>query len=169
MVRESKAGAPPFQAFLDEHRVGVYRFLLGAVGPNEVDDCFQETFLAALRAYPRLRHGENLRGWIFTIAARKAIDVGRSWSRKPLLVSDPAAVADPSYDDPEPVETQDPLWMLVRELPPRQRVALVHRVVLDRPYTELAATMGCSVETARANVHHAIKKLKEGWVRHEAG
>ena len=53
---------PPFQAFLDEHRDDVYRFLVASVGPQEADDCFQETFLAALRAYPRLRRDSNLRG-----------------------------------------------------------------------------------------------------------
>ena len=54
------AGLPPFQTLIDEHRGLVYRFLLASVGPVDADDCFQETFLAALRTYPTLRHGENL-------------------------------------------------------------------------------------------------------------
>ena len=41
---------PPFQRVLDEHRDAVHRFLLAAAGPNDADDCFQETFIAALRA-----------------------------------------------------------------------------------------------------------------------
>ena len=44
--------------------MAVYRFLMATVGPNEADDCFQETFLAALRAYPDLKHGDNLRAWV---------------------------------------------------------------------------------------------------------
>ncbi|MGH2727504.1 MAG: RNA polymerase sigma factor, partial [Actinomycetota bacterium] len=63
---------PPFQRILDAHRDEVYRFLLAAVGPHEADDCFQETFLAALRAYPDLKDAGNLRGWVLTIANRKA-------------------------------------------------------------------------------------------------
>ena len=31
----------------------VYRFLMASAGPAEADDCFQETFLSALKAYPR--------------------------------------------------------------------------------------------------------------------
>ncbi|MGH2580813.1 MAG: RNA polymerase sigma factor, partial [Actinomycetota bacterium] len=50
---------PPFATFLEEHRVPVYRFLLASVGPGNADDCFQETFLAALRAYPKLRDESN--------------------------------------------------------------------------------------------------------------
>ena len=81
---------PPFQSFLEDHRTVVYRFLLASVGPAEADDCFQETFLAALRAYPKLENGDNLRAWILAIATRKAIDAARARNRRP----DPVAVFD---------------------------------------------------------------------------
>jgi len=63
---------PPFQRFLDAHRDLVWRFLVSSVGPVDAEDCFQETFLAALRAYPRLRAGSNLRAWVLTIAQQGA-------------------------------------------------------------------------------------------------
>ncbi|MDP8956624.1 MAG: sigma-70 family RNA polymerase sigma factor [Actinomycetota bacterium] len=153
---------PPFQVFLEEHGPVVYRFLRALVGPNDAEDCFQETFLAALRAYPKLTASANLRGWILTIAGRKAIDAARSNRRKPLPVPDVAQFemehADGHYDL---LDWDEPLWEAVRALPDRQRVALVHRVVLDRPYAELAAVMGCTVQTARANVYQALKSLRE--------
>jgi DNA-directed RNA polymerase specialized sigma24 family protein len=77
---------PPFSRFLEDHRADVYRFLVAAVGKQEADDCFQETFLAALRAYPRLRDAGNLRGWVLTIATRKALDHWRASKRRPLPV-----------------------------------------------------------------------------------
>ena len=46
---------PPFQRFLDAHREDVWRYLVASVGRDAADDCFQETFLSALRAYPRMR------------------------------------------------------------------------------------------------------------------
>ena len=79
---------PPFQTFLEEHRAVVYRFLLASAGPQDADDCFQETFLSALKAYPRLRHSDNLRGWVLAIATRKAIDAGRARSRRPVPVEE---------------------------------------------------------------------------------
>jgi RNA polymerase sigma factor (sigma-70 family) len=163
------ATIPPFQAFLDEHRASVYRFLVGAVGPDEADDCFQETFLAALRAYPKLRHGDNLRGWILAIATRKAIDAGRARSRRPDPVPDVDLLTEQLGLHAELDEgalgsdMDDPIWGEVQALPPMQRVALVHRVLLDRPYTELAAAMGCSVDSARANVYQGLKRLRERW------
>jgi RNA polymerase sigma factor (sigma-70 family) len=165
---------PPFQSFLDEHRMLVYRFLLGAVGPGEADDCFQETFLAALRAYPKLRSADNLRAWILAIATRKAIDAARGRTRRPEPVADMAELlaeqARPHLaveaDGVDPL-IDEPLWSDILALPPRQRVALVHRVLLDRPYAELAAAMGCSVDSARANVYQALKKLREAWTNRE--
>ena len=52
----------------------VWRFLVSSVGRADAEDCFQETFIAAMRAYPRLRAGSNLRAWVLTIAHRKALD-----------------------------------------------------------------------------------------------
>ena len=72
---------PPFQDFLEANRATVYRFLTVAVGPSDADDCFQETFLAALRAYPRVTRGERLDRWILRIASRKAIDHHRATAR----------------------------------------------------------------------------------------
>ena len=62
---------PPFQALLDEHRVDVYRYLVATVGPTDADDVFQETWIAALRAYPRLRSADNLRAWLLRIAQQQ--------------------------------------------------------------------------------------------------
>ena len=68
-------------------------FLIAAVGPQEAEDCFQETFLAALRAYPRLDDARNLRGWLLTIAHRKAIDHHRAGKRRPDPVGEAPEVA----------------------------------------------------------------------------
>ena len=69
---------PPFSVFLEEYRVPVFRFLMASVGPDHADDCFQETFLSALRAYPRLQPGTNLRAWILTIAGRALVAAPRA-------------------------------------------------------------------------------------------
>ena len=161
---------PSFQVFMEEHRTVVYRFLLASVGPADADDVFQETFLSALRAYPQLRDASNLRGWALAIATRKAIDAGRSRSRRAVPVADAGPDARPVGGpasgwalpgDPAPFDSVDPLWLAVRALPARQRAAIVHRVVLDRSYADVAEAMGCSEETARANVYQALRRLRE--------
>ena len=149
---------PPFQEFLDAHRATVYRFLTVAVGPHDADDCFQETFLAALRAYPRVRDAEHLDRWILRIASRKAIDHHRAAGRRAI----PTDAVPERPVSPAPIEVpDDPLWEAVRALPPRQRVAVVHRHVLDRPYGDIAQIMGSTEAAARANVYQGTKRLRE--------
>jgi RNA polymerase sigma factor (sigma-70 family) len=154
----TSSAVPPFQDFLDANRARVYRFLMVAVGPHDADDCFQETFLSALRAYPRVDDGARLDRWVLKIASRKAIDHHRSTGRAAIPTDDvpdrPVAPFEPSLGD-------DPLWEAVRSLPPRQRVAVVHRHVLDRPYAEIAELMDTTEQAARANVYQGTKRLRE--------
>ena len=151
---------PPFQRVLDEHRDEVHRFLLAIAGPNDADDAFQETFLAALRAYPRLRPDSNVRSWLLTIAHRKAIDAHRARGRRAVPV---AEVERGGADDPalRDVVGEPELWARVRALPPKQRAAVVLRFVADAPHAEAAEVIGCSEEAARRSLHEALSKLRE--------
>ena len=145
---------PPFQTLLDEHTADVMAVLRGAVGRGDAEDCFQETFLAALRAYPKLGDAGNLRGWLLTIAHRKAIDHHRANGRRPLPV---AEVVEVEVTDPEP---DDGIWALVGALPPKQRAAVALRYACDLPHAEIAAALGCSPEAARRSLHEGMKRLR---------
>jgi RNA polymerase sigma factor (sigma-70 family) len=154
---------PPFQALLDDYRVDVYRFCVATAGRSEADDCFQETWIAALRAYPKLRRADNLRAWLLRIAQNKAIDLHRSRGRRPVpvesvseTVAAPQATGVVADEEPE-------LWTAVRALPPKQRTAVFCRTVLGMPYDELAALLESSEDAARRNVFEGLRTLKEGW------
>ncbi len=180
---------PPFQRLLDDHSHDVHRFLVASVGRRDADDCYQETWVAALDAYPRLRHATNLRGWLFTIAARKATDAHRRRSREtraammamaqaPETASRHAATAlldDTSYSSYSIYSSYstdtsgtsgtagiaDDLWAAVAALPAKQRAAVVMRHLLDADYATIAAAMGISEPAARRNVHEGLKRLRE--------
>jgi RNA polymerase sigma factor (sigma-70 family) len=149
---------PPFQALLEAHRADLYRFLVASVGPSDADDCFQETVIAALRAYPRLRNDSNLRAWLLKIAQRKAIDSHRATGRRPLPVE-----ALPERSAAAERNSEPELWAAVRELPPKQRTAVFCRSVMGMPYDELAALLDCSDDAARRSVHEGLKRLREEW------
>jgi RNA polymerase sigma factor (sigma-70 family) len=152
----SSVRLPPFQTLLDAHGPDVHRFLVASVGRVDADDCYQETWLAALRAYPRLRDASNLRSWIFTVAHRKAIDHVRARRRVAVPVGEPP---EPPATAPAPDPDED-LWARVRELPPKQRTALALRYVTDAGYDEISSVMGTSEDAARRNVHEALKRLR---------
>ncbi len=150
---------PPFQTLLDAHGRDVHRFLIATVGATDAEDCYQETWLAALRAYPRLRDASNLRGWILTVAHRKAIDQLRARARRPVLVSDPEPLAGPSATTAQPPD--DALWTGVAALPDKQRTAIALRFVADCAYAEIGAVMQTSPEAARRSVHEGLSRLRK--------
>jgi RNA polymerase sigma factor (sigma-70 family) len=152
----SPVSLPPFQTLLDAHGRDVHRLLVASVGRVDADDCYQETWLAAMRAYPKLGNATNLRSWILTIASRKAIDHVRRRRRHAVPVGDVPERAGPSVSEP----TDEDLWALVRDLPPKQRTALALRFVADAGYEEIATLMESTDEAARRNVHEALKRLR---------
>ncbi len=155
----ARTGAlPPFQVLLDAYKDDVYRFLVSVIGKGDADDCFQDTFLAALRAYPSLRNGDNLKSWLLTIAHRKAIDRARA----ARLTAPLADAPEPAVHAPEP----DPaLWAKVAALPSKQRSAVVLRFVNDMSYRDIASVLDCSEDAARRSTHEGVKSLREVIVR----
>jgi RNA polymerase sigma factor (sigma-70 family) len=156
---------PPFQRFLDHEREVVWRYLVSQVGAVEAEDCFQETFIAALRAYPRLRPESNLRAWVLTIAQHKALDAHRARGRRPQPVADhdrgePRERSTPSAQE-QLLAREEQLWAAVGALPERQRSAVVLRFLADLPHREIAAAMDCSVEAARRSLHEGLTKLRK--------
>jgi RNA polymerase sigma factor (sigma-70 family) len=153
---------PPFQRFLDANRDAVWRMLVASVGRDEAEDCFQETFIAALRAYPRLgagRREHNLRAWVLRIAHNKAMDAHRSRARRALPVADAETGVAPGQDGA--AARDEALWRAVHELPERQRSAVVLRFVGDLSHRDIAAAIGCSEEAARRSLHEGLNKLRK--------
>ena len=112
--------------------------------------------MSALRAYPRIAHADNIRAWLYTIAQRKATDLIRRRARRPTRDLDGVDPVAPSAPDPH----DDGLWRTVRDLPAKQRAAVVHRFVLDLAYAEIGARMGTSEEAARQNVSAGLRRLR---------
>jgi RNA polymerase sigma factor (sigma-70 family) len=153
---------PPFQTFLEHHRDAVYRFLVFSVGPDAADDCLQETIIAALRAYPRLEDGSNLRAWVLTIAHRKAIDAHRGRARRPV----PAAEL-PERAAPAPALPDPGLWKAVGELPPKQRASIVLRFVSDLSFRDVGRILDISEPAARQNVRAGLEHLRKDYTDDE--
>jgi DNA-directed RNA polymerase specialized sigma24 family protein len=154
---------PPFQALLHQHGHDVHRFLIATVGRADADDCYQETWLAALRAYPRLRDATNLRGWVLRIAHNKAIDHVRAATRRPIAVAEVAERGQDLLATEPAAAGLDPAgpWGRVAALPVKQRAALALRFLTDASYADIAAAMGTSEDAARRNVFEGLRRLRK--------
>ncbi len=145
---------PPFERFYVEHRAIVLGFLRKRLPREVAEDAFQETFLRALRAYDRLEHGEHLKAWVLTIAARIVIDTGRR--AKPVTHD----VPEIPWEDGRPAYAQ--IEHLAGTLPPTERAAVVLRYAYDLAYDDIAAALDSSPEAARQAASSGIRRLRAG-------
>ncbi|MCW2973329.1 MAG: sigma-70 family polymerase sigma factor [Thermoleophilia bacterium] len=167
MITAMHPAAPPFQRFLLEHRDAVLRLLVGMVGPIDAEDCFQESFLKALRAWPPADLDGRLDTWMLTIAHRTALDHLRRRGAIDIAL-DHAGELD-SQAEPDEVgagllgvwaQTPDGLWAAVGGLPNRQRAAVVLRVVLDQSHAQVAGLLDCSEAAARRSYADGLAALR---------
>ena len=158
MTGKSKksAGPPPFEVALEQHGPKVHGWLVARMGPERADDVFQETMLAALRAWDQA-NPETLRPWLFTIAGNKAIDEDRRAVRRP----DPQAEPDAWPSDEVTDRLEDPVWDEVMALPEKQRAAVTLRFRGDLTHREIGLVMRTSEGAARRNVFEGLRNLRE--------
>jgi RNA polymerase sigma factor (sigma-70 family) len=156
-VTVTRSHLPPFERVIELHGPSVLRFCVAQVGADRAEDVFQETMLAALRAYGELREPAAIRSWLFSISSRKALDAHRSRARAPEPVADLAAA--PGADG-LPLR-DDGIWHLVRSLPGKQRTAVTLRYLADLSHREIAEVMQISEAAARRNVFEGLRTLRE--------
>jgi RNA polymerase sigma factor (sigma-70 family) len=143
---------PPFERFYEQHREEIFGFLVRRLGRDRAEDAFQETFLRALRAYPKLKHGEHLRARAYTIASRIAVDE----HRRPRPDTDLPELASL---DGRPAFAQ--LEHLADALPPTERAAVVLRYGYDLDYADIGAALGSNATAARQAASAGIRRLRQ--------
>jgi RNA polymerase sigma-70 factor (ECF subfamily) len=145
-----------FGALVERHEREILAYAIRLTGRRaDAEDLFQETFLAAFRAWPPARR-DNVRAWLYRIATNKAIDASRRARRRPNVSLDVLRLASPTRD----TETLVDLAAAVRSLPAGQRAAFVLRKVQGLEYADVASALECSEQAARARVAEAMKKVR---------
>ncbi len=137
------------------------RFCFLQAGQSAGDDVFQETMISALRAYDTVRDPGAIKAWLFSIAARKAIDAHRVTARSPIPLPDPEPVGSVS-----PAEDNG-IWNDVRLLPDKQRQAVALRYLGDLSHQEVGDAMHTSEAAARRNVFEGLKRLRADLAHHQ--
>jgi RNA polymerase sigma factor (sigma-70 family) len=155
---------PPFEQVVAEHGPAVLRVCRAVLGPDDAEDAWSETFLAALRAYPRLRPGSDVRAWLVTIAHRKAIDGYRARRRAPVPV--PALPHEPAAGGVDEVP-DSALLAAVDALPAKQRQVVAYRYLADLSYPAIAEIVGGSADAARRSAADGIATLRRSYPREE--
>ena len=149
---------------MTEHGAVVLRVCRAVLGPDDAEDAWSETFLAALRAYPRLRPDSEVRAWLVTIAHRKAIDGYRARRRAPLPVE--SLPHEPATADVHEMPDEE-LLAAVDALPDKQRQVVAYRYLADLSYAAIAAIVGGSEAAARRSAADGIAALRRTYAQEE--
>ena len=146
---------PPFWSLIERHGDELLAHARRMTDEQTAEDVLQDALLRALRAYPRLRHADHLRAWLYRVTTTTALDVHRARRREVVTDEPPVpAVEAAEYDD-------GAFESLIAPLAPTARDALRLRFVEDLDYDRIAVELGTSPESARQRVSTAVRTLRE--------
>ena len=144
-----------------QYSAGVYRYCLGRLGsPEEAEDALQLTYLNAWRSLKRGFEPRQPRPWLFQIAANVCATSLRSkLSGTRLELRDPSALDELSGSGEPGNEELLGLSQALRDLPSRQRRAMVLRDWHGLSYDEIAAEMAVSDAAVETLLFRARNKV----------
>jgi RNA polymerase sigma factor (sigma-70 family) len=138
--------------------------------PEVAVDLLAETFARAFEDREQFRGGDASAAgaWLFAIARHRLNDYFRRGKIERRMLArlgiDRRPLTDVEYDRIEELAASQDLRRVVADelaaLPVDQREAVRLRVVEERPYDELARSLGISEQTARARVSRALRSLR---------
>jgi RNA polymerase sigma-70 factor (ECF subfamily) len=147
---------PPFWTLVEAHGDELLVHARRLAGPEQAEDVLQDALLRALRAYPRLRHADHLRAWLYRVTTSAAMDLHRSRRREVVTDEPPTVASNDTYDD-------GAFESMIAPLPEGARDALRLRFVDDLDYEGIGAQLGCSTVAARQRVSTAVRTLRESF------
>jgi RNA polymerase sigma-70 factor (ECF subfamily) len=166
---------PRFETLIESYHDEIYSYIwrlldsaINADSTIEAQDLAQEVFLRAYKTFEHLRPDSNYRAWLYKIATNctfTALKRGQRQARHsvPLDEDEHEGLADPGQS-PDGLAGRHETWAMVRRiiaaLPTKQQAAVMLRHVQGLDYFEIARVLGCSEDSARANVYQAIRHLR---------
>ncbi|HWZ87399.1 MAG TPA: RNA polymerase sigma factor [Polyangiaceae bacterium] len=154
------------EAVLRAQSPALERLLMRLTGRrSEVEDLLQNTFIAAIRAFPGFRGEASVRSWLTRLAITTFQDHLRQPERRRraqlVLISDQDALPDATQVDRE-ADARRRLARLATHLDaiaPKKRVAFVLHVVEGYSLEEVATLMNASRTATKSRVFWARREL----------
>ena len=158
-----------FEELIEQHHDEIFAYLWRLMGNErrdgalDVEDLVQDVFLRAYRGFAWLRPDSKPRAWLYKIATHCAytklrqIKDHRQKLRSLASSAPDLGTADGSISRKSAAAR---VHRLMRALPVKQRACVTLRYLQDLDYPEIAQILGCSQESARANVYQAIRRLR---------
>ena len=152
-----------FEELYRDYHGRLTRFLYNLVRrPQLVEEVLNDTLMVVWDKPESFNGASKLSTWIFAIAYRKAMKAVR---RQDEAVEDPRAEERASLDaSPEDEFGRQRIQVLlakaIGELSPEHRAVVDFTYFHEMGYREIAAIMGCPVDTVKTRMFHARRHLR---------
>jgi RNA polymerase sigma-70 factor (ECF subfamily) len=148
-------------ALVSVHYDRIHRLAYSLAGPEAAADLAQETFLSAVKSFPRFRGDAQLSTWLVAILRNQFslfLRGLKKWRLAPIgTAGDRLAAPEPRPIDREVRDILD----RVKDLPEELRTTLVLFHVDGMKYADIARAMECPVGTVRSRLFEARERLKK--------
>ncbi len=166
------AVAASFADVYREHVTFVWQVLrrLG-VAPAELQDACQEVFLTVHRRLHEFEHRSSLRTWLYGIAVRCAANQRRRGLRSPetSATTGPEPSIDAAQSDSiARRQARAVVDEILDELDDDKRAVFVLYELEELTVAEVAAALGCPLQTAYSRLHAARKAVEAAVKRRRA-
>ena len=166
LIEACRAGRrEAFDEMVSRHYDRIYRLAYAMVGPQSARDVAQETFMAAVKAFPSFRGESQLSTWLISILRNQCslfLRSERKWRYAPID-GDKGGLAAP---EPKDIATGiRTILDRMKTLPEELRMTLVLFYIEGLKYAEIAQAMGCPIGTVRSRLFDARERLKASVAR----
>jgi RNA polymerase sigma-70 factor (ECF subfamily) len=150
-----------FEALVRETRPSLGTFLRRLCpSPQDAEDIVQETYLRVYQHRQRYDARCSVKTWMYTIALNLLRD--RARRRGSARLQGDVAAHLPVDRRLEKEELAERIRRLVQSLPEGQREVFTLYRYEGLPYDEIARMLEISVGAVKAQMHHALRKIREG-------
>lgn len=133
---------------------------------DAAQDAVQDALANALSHWDRIADSDNPGAYVRRMIVNAHVS---SWRRFGRRVTPVAEVRGEARDDiANAVARDDAVWRVCRDLPTKQRAAVVLRYYEDLEFAEIARILDCSESTVRSQIHRALAALRTELTRQEA-
>lgn len=133
----------------------VYRALVAVLLDADLaQDALHDAFLAGIDRPPR--HGENVPGWLFRVAVRRA---GRLRRRRMFRFVAPRVMTE--HDEIDAVLDRLAVGQLLRMLTERQRTVVVAYFYLEQTQEQIAESLESRRGTVAATISQALARMRK--------
>ena len=140
----------------------VARLVRRYVPEHDAEDVAQRAVMRALDKLDTFRGDASFRSWVHRIAVNVALNHVRDQRRVEPRQVDEADLITNTLGTARLVarEAKAKLLQAVEDLPPKQRESVELRLFQDMSFADVAKKMSISEDSAKANFHHALKRLR---------